>query len=253
LDPEKILYGAPAKSVEDIDRLRRQGFDFAEIVIPNATARRQWWESGVKNDFTDGFFLIGHGPPVEEPYDDITHLWDHYLPNLMATVDTASRLLIGQLTIHMLMNSRLVSPLILVEKRRALKALVQYGQKSGVIVCLENLSESADELAALLNAVPDLRLTLDVGHAELSAVTNWSFGIIRRFGKQIRHVHLHDNRGGDIFADDLHLPVGEGTIDYPSVLGALIDSGYRRTMTLEVRPQDLLASGSASKESSRIS
>ena len=222
--------------------MRRQGFDFAEIVVPNAAARRQWWESGVKNDFTDGFFLIGHGPPVEEPYDDMAYLWDHYLPTLMATVDTASRLQIGQLTVHMLMDRRLVGPLILVEKIRALKALVQYGQKCGVIVCMENLSESADDLDAVLNAVPDLRVTLDVGHAHLSCEVNRSYEIIKRFGKRIGHVHLHDNHGGDIFADDLHLSIEEGTIDFPAILGELLHSGYRGTMTIEVNLQDLLLS-----------
>lgn len=216
-----MLFGAPASSVEDIDRLRSIGFDFAEIIFPNATARRVWWESGVKNDFTDGFFLIAHAPPVEEPYDDIQHLRNHYFPTLMATVETASRLQVKLLTVHLLMGRRLLSGLVLAEKMRALRELVEYGLKSGVAVCLENLSESAEDLEAVMDFVPHLGLTLDVAHAQLSTTVNRSFEIIGRLGHAISHVHFSDNRGGNIFNDDLHLSIGKGIVDFLPYSGLL--------------------------------
>ena len=235
-------FGAPASSVVDIENLRSMRFDFAEIIVPNATARRVWWESGISNTFADGFFLIVHGPPVEELYDDIRHLRNHYLPALLATIDTASRLQIKLLTIHLLMDSRYVSGLVLAEKRRALKELVDYGLKSGVTVCLENLSESADDLEAVTDSVPHLGLTLDVAHAQLSTTANRSFEILGKLGHAIRHVHLSDNRGGDVFNDDLHLPIGNGIVDFPTILGALVHSGYCGTVSLELKPQHLLES-----------
>jgi sugar phosphate isomerase/epimerase len=238
----EMLFGAPASSVEDIDRLRSLGFDFAEIIIPNATARRVWWESGISNTFAEGFFLIAHGPPVEELYNDIHHLRNHYLPALLATIDTASRLKIEPLTVHLLMDSQHVSPLVLAEKRRALRELVDYGLKSGVTVCLENLSESADDLEAVMETVPDLRLTLDVAHAQLSTMVNRSFDIIRRLGQAIRHIHFSDNRGGDVFNDDLHLPIGKGIVEFPAILVALVHSGCTGTVSLEVKAEHLLES-----------
>ena len=42
-----MFFGAPARSLDDIARLRRARFDFGEIAIANAGARRMWWESGV--------------------------------------------------------------------------------------------------------------------------------------------------------------------------------------------------------------
>lgn len=237
-----MLFGAPASSVVDIENLRSVGFDFAEIIVPNATARRVWWESGISNTFADGFFLIAHGPPVEELYNDIQHLRNHYLPALLATLDTATRLQIKFLTIHLLMGSRHVSGLVLAEKRRALRELVEYGLKSGVTVCLENLSESADDLEAAMDSVPHLGLTLDVAHAQLSTTMNRSFEIVERLGKAIRHIHLSDNRGGDVFNDDLHLPIGNGIVDFPTILGALVHSGYSGTVSLELNSQHLLDS-----------
>ena len=51
-----MFYDAPVRSLDDIARLRRTGFDFGEIAIANAGARRMWWESGVINGGLDKFF-----------------------------------------------------------------------------------------------------------------------------------------------------------------------------------------------------
>jgi len=46
---------------------------------------------------------------------------------------------------------------------------------------------------------------------------NESISIIEKFGKLIRHVHLHDNFGGQSQADGLHLPIGDGTVDFSAL------------------------------------
>jgi len=53
-------------------------------------------------------------------------------------------------------------------------------------------------------------MTLDLGHGELLCEENRSLGFIEKFPERIKHVHLHDNRGGNSPTDDLHLPPGEG-------------------------------------------
>jgi sugar phosphate isomerase/epimerase len=237
-----MLYGAPAASAKEIDDLNAQGFHFAEISIPNPAARHMWWESGIKNASEDGFFLLAHGPLEDPSQDDVRYLWDHYLPTLTATVDTASRMGISFLTIHMSVDRRLISGLRLAEKVRALKELVAYAQSNDVVIGLENVTESASDLESVLNAVPELYLTLDVGHAQLGSPLNYSVEIVKRLGPAIRHLHVHDNRGGVGEADDLHLPVGEGIIDFPSILKALVGRGYKGTMTLEMKPQGSLHS-----------
>jgi hypothetical protein len=57
-----MFFGAPVRSLDDITRLRRIGFDFGEIAMANAGARRMWWESGVINGGLGKLFLMAHGP-----------------------------------------------------------------------------------------------------------------------------------------------------------------------------------------------
>jgi sugar phosphate isomerase/epimerase len=126
---------------------------------------------------------------------------------------------------------------VLTEKTRALKEIVEYGRRNSVAINLENLSETAEDFESVIDEVPDLGLTLDVGHANLNGSENKSISIIEKFGKLIRHVHLHDNRGGQSKDDDLHLQIGAGTIDFWEIIESLMGVGYEGTMTLEVKPE----------------
>jgi sugar phosphate isomerase/epimerase len=231
-----MLFGAPVRSLDDIKRLRSAGFDFGEIAIANAGARRMWWESGIINGGMGKFFLMAHGPLEDDPYDSAS-LWNRYLPSLMATVDTLNRMVIHSLNIHFLMDSRFVSSIVLAEKRRVLAELVAYAGKNSVVINLENLSETAEDIEPVLDEVPHLGITLDIGHANLYSAENKSLAIIKKLGKSIRHVHLHDNFGGDSPKADLHLPISEGNVDFRSIFKALLKIDYNRTITLEVKPE----------------
>ncbi len=231
-----MFYGAPVRSLDDIARLRRTGFDFGEIAIANAGARQMWWESGVINGGLGKFFLMAHGPLEGDP-NDASALWNRYVPALMATVDTLNRMSIRSLNIHLFVDRRIVSSRVLAEKIRALKEIVEYGRKNSVAINLENLSETAEDLEPVMDEVPNLGLTLDVGHANLGGSENKSIAIIEKFGRLIRHVHLHDNLGGQSQADDLHLPMGAGTVDFKAIMTWLMSAGYDGTLTLEVKPE----------------
>ncbi|MHB8204733.1 MAG: sugar phosphate isomerase/epimerase family protein, partial [Desulfomonilaceae bacterium] len=232
-----MLFGAPARSLDDIARLRRTGFDFGEIAIANAGARRMWWESGVINGGLGKFFLMAHGPLEGDP-NDVETLWNRYVPALMATVDTLNRMSIRSLNIHLLVDRSIVNSLVLAEKIGALKEIVEYGRKNSVAINMENLSETAEDIEPAMSEVPNVGLTLDVGHANLGGPENKSVVFIEKFGKMIRHVHLHDNRGGQSQADDLHLPIGSGTVDFRAIMTSLVGQpGYDGTRTLEVKPE----------------
>jgi hypothetical protein len=98
---------------------------------------------------------MAHGPLEDDP-NDTGHLWNRYIPNLMATVDTLNRMSIRSLNIHLLVDRRIVSSLVLAERIRALKELVQHGRENSVAINLENLSEEVDDLEPIMNEVPDL-------------------------------------------------------------------------------------------------
>ena len=69
---------------------------------------------------------------------------------------------------------------------------------------------TAGELGELLDPMPELGLHLDIGHANLMVGSNTTGEILAAYGERLRHVHLHDNRGGH---EDLHLPLGAGNVD----------------------------------------
>jgi sugar phosphate isomerase/epimerase len=236
-----MLYGGHIKDIEDIDFLRNQGFDLGEVVVRDKASRLFWSSSGITNDFDDGFLLIAHGPHEGLP-NDLNNLWNTYFPALVETIDIIERMKIGFLTIHLWMDPRFVKSAVREEKKNALRRLIDYGRQHKVIISLENLSETAADFEAVLNVVPDLAITLDVGHGQLLAVTNTSFEIIERLGSNVKHVHLHDNRGGSGVLDDLHLGIGEGIVDFYRILGDLLGQGYDGTMTLELE-KDVIVAG----------
>ncbi len=91
------------------------------------------------------------------------------------------------------------------------------------------------QLGELLGALPNLGLHLDIGHANLLVPHNTTHDILHRWGDRLRHVHLHDNKGGHA---DLHMPLGTGTVDLESAVRALQNTGYDGTITLEVFTPD---------------
>lgn len=236
-----MLYGGHVKSLEDIDFLQDNHFDFGEVILSDEDSRRFWMEANVSNRFDSGFFLLAHGPR-EGPPNNLNSLWTSYYPALKESVDVAKHMGIGFLTIHLWTDPRFVWTRVRQEKKEILKQVVAYGRADSVQISLENLSETGVDLKAVVDAVPDLGITLDVGHGQLLTEINTSFDIIARVGEFIKHVHLHDNRGGQGVLDDLHLPIGQGKVEFPRILRALVNKGYDGTLCFELKKDVLNAS-----------
>ncbi len=120
----------------------------------------------------------------------------------------------------------------------SLENLLPDSEKCGVGLMIENLPgdyNSAPQLGELLDRLPQLGLHLDIGHANLQVPHNTTGEILRAYGKRLRHVHLHDNKGG---TSDLHLPLGTGTVHLEETVCALRGCGYDGTITLEVFTPD---------------
>jgi sugar phosphate isomerase/epimerase len=121
---------------------------------------------------------------------------------------------------------------------QTLEELMPESERHGVGIMVENLPgefNNAQQLGELLDALPPLGLHLDVGHANLSVPYNTTEEILAAYGDRLRHVHAHDNKGGNA---DLHLPLGSGNIDWPHTVQALRRCGYDGTITLEVFTPD---------------
>jgi sugar phosphate isomerase/epimerase len=120
---------------------------------------------------------------------------------------------------------------------QSIREILPDAQRLGVGLMIENLPgdyNTAAQLGELLDPVPELGLHLDIGHANLQVKENSTEEILAAYGSRLRHVHLHDNRGGE----DLHLPLGVGNLDVHRGIRALKKCGYDGTITLEVFTPD---------------
>lgn len=98
--------------------------------------------------------------------------------------------------------------------------LIELGRDCGVTVAFENstgeagLLKNVEEVRRLAERVDGVKLSFDVGHANTVGQTK---EFLEKFLHLMVHAHVHDNDG----FRDLHLPVGEGTIDWRFVLPLL--------------------------------
>jgi sugar phosphate isomerase/epimerase len=187
-----------------------------------------------------GMGYLCHGPREGDP-NDIRSLETRYLPKLKKVLSLMPKLDMRCLTIHLWMDPRFVTEDAILYKAGFLKRVVKRAGDNGITLCIENLSETADHLCGAFAAVPHLHMTLDLGHAQLLTHRNTSHGLINRFSDRIGHVHIHDNRGGNSPDDDLHLPLGEGVVDFEAIFRRLNRAGYDKTMTLELTVPEIKA------------
>ena len=126
---------------------------------------------------------------------------------------------------------------IIAQNVEALARFVDLGGKLKVRVMVENMPHFSrvSQLKPILDAVPEAEFLLDVGHANLDTPYNRSEELLANFGPRLGHVHVSDNRGGH---DDTHLPLGVGNINWLKVVRLLKNTGYDRTVTVEVFGDD---------------
>jgi sugar phosphate isomerase/epimerase len=234
----KILLGGTARSPGDVIALQKLGLRFAEVVIVDPDDFRLLQDEYQALLQAADFFYLCHGPREGDP-NDIHTLETVYLPKVLQVLDIMPELEMRILTLHLWLDPRFVSEAVIAYKIGFLKRVTERAGDRGIIVCLENLSENAFQLADVFAALPQLNLTLDLGHAELLSPENTSFGFLENLSRRIKHIHLHDNRGGSSPDDDLHLPVGEGKIDFSKIFQRLHAVRYSGTMTLELRPPEI--------------
>ena len=80
-----------------------------------------------------------------------------------------------------------------------LSEINDFCNKNKLQLLIENASSEpfnkATNLAKLIKNIPNLGITLDVGHANRTSRIEFN-NFLRKFGSKIKHIHLHDNVGG---------------------------------------------------------
>ena len=233
-----IHLGGTARSTEDVKRLHDLGLQFAEIPITHPRTFHSLLKA--YKDLKDRLpiYYLCHGPREGDP-NDMRNLEEVYLPKIFQILPLMTELDMSLLTLHLWFDPRFVKEEVLTFKTSLLRYIIEKAADFEITVCLENLSETASHMAAPFTDLPHLNLTLDVGHAQLLTEVNTSYAFIERYPERIKHVHLHDNRGGDSYRDDLHLIPGEGIVDFEKVFQKLKAMDYDRTITLELIPSEI--------------
>lgn len=233
-----MLIGGRAHSLKEINYVGKTGLDFAEINLLNPHHVFREIPSLIKLKKEFNFFFVVHGPEEGNPFN-CQELKTKLLPQIKILVDFAHELDAKLITLHFWLDQRFIEKTILMDKLIILEEMMNLAIKKRITLCLENLSERTDDFEQVFHQLPQIGLTLDIGHGELLASRNTAYSFIEMHPERIRHVHIHDNYGGNTPEDDLHLPLGKGTITFDPILHALCKTGYNGTITLEVAPKFL--------------
>jgi len=116
-----------------------------------------------------------------------------------------------------------------------LAQVCEYADSHGVLIGFEPepgmFIGSMRDFEELLSCFdhPALRLTIDVGHLHCQGETPIA-DYLRRWASRLVNVHIEDMRAGV----HEHLMFGEGEIDFPPVLAALAEIGYRGLVQVEL-------------------
>jgi sugar phosphate isomerase/epimerase len=232
------VIGGRAHSIKQIHEIGKLGYPYAEIslYVPEQTEKELDELLEVKNQY--GLFYLAHYPNEGNPVD-LVSLRDRFVPRLKRLFELSASLGIRKGTFHFWLDERRIAHDLVLQKIEMITEMVASAKDQGIVLCLENLSEPYQSFIPAFNRVPDLRMTLDIGHAQLLTEENTSFGFIQNCFDRISHIHVHDNHGGASHKDDLHLPLGQGIVDYPRIFSLLKEKGYATTVTMELKPFEM--------------
>lgn len=229
--------------VEEIKWMAAMKLDFIDLTLePPAAAVWRINPKEIRLSLEDhGLKVIGHTAyylPLTSPFESIRRA---AIEELKQCLDAFGKIGAKWMNLHPGRKPPLHDWKFTVDQNlRTLHDLIPTAQDHGIGLMIENLPgefNNVRELAELLEPLPELGLHLDIGHANLMVERNLNTAddILAAYGKRLRHVHLHDNKGGSA---DLHLPLGTGLIDTAHYVRSLRSIGYDGTITLEVFTPD---------------
>jgi sugar phosphate isomerase/epimerase len=221
--------------MDEIHQVGKLGYPYAEISLysPDQVERDLEELRDLKRAY--GLAYLAHFPNEGNPVD-LDNLRNRFVPRMKRLFELSALLGIVKGTFHFWIDGRQIHPDVIQQKIEMIIDLVDAAQRLGIVLCLENLSEPYKDFMTAFQQVSDLRMTLDIGHGQLLTDENTSFGFIEHCFSRIAHLHVHDNQGGLSVKDDLHLPLGEGIVDFPGIFTLLKERIYASTITMEVKP-----------------
>jgi sugar phosphate isomerase/epimerase len=227
--------------IEEILWMADMGLEFLDLTLePPAAASWQVNPKAIRAALDrTGLHVVGHTAyylPMACPMEEIRQA---AVAELSRCLEIFGEICVAWMNLHPDRHAPMHDrEFYLQQDRRSLEELLPTARQCGVGLMLENLPgdfNTAAQLAPLLDPFPEIGLHLDIGHANLMVSENTTEELLQAYGPRLRHVHLHDNKGGSA---DLHLPLGTGTVDVEQHVRSLKRCGYDGTITLEVFARD---------------
>lgn len=227
--------------ISEIQDIAAMGLDFVDLTLepPRAGARTVDVKAVARALKDGGLQVIGHTAyylPLCSPFESLRRA---AVEELKICLEVFAALGAEWMNLHPDRQAPLHDRKFVIERNlQTLHDLSETARDLGLGLMIENLPGSFNtvrQLAELLDPLPELGLHLDIGHANLLVDFNTTDELLAAYGHRLRHVHLHDNKGGSA---DLHLPLGAGTLETAHYLRSLQAAGYDGTITLEVFTPD---------------
>lgn len=233
--------------VKAIKMLAEAGFDAIDYSLgPTADPFGPWMNSNYKEyaklllrvaEDNGVYFNQAHAPLPINKYGQVTEesVKSIGLDNMGRVFEVCALLKIPHVVIH-----GLAHPAISATPQIKLQANIEYfeklrkmGEPFGVRVALENLMRtfsSPDSLYEIITALDSdyFLACVDVGHSNM--VNNGAADVIRKLGHWVQALHIHDNH----VDFDEHLIPGLGTINWDTIIDALVEVDYPGDFTLEL-------------------
>ena len=224
-DPSAAVY-------DEIRAIAEAGYDYVDLTIEGPKALKLDIKKVLSLLDQYGLSIVGHTDPCLPYAYPIEGVRKACLNELERCAKIFSALGAKTMNIHPCYSCPPGMRRDLVELNiEALRPIVEMADSYGLTVAFENYKDPFDcvlTYEALLERVPNLKVHLDFGHANMGKDDAEAF--CRHLGRYIMHVHFSDNRS----TDDHHMPLGVGSIDWKRAIHALKAIGYDGTITLEV-------------------
>jgi sugar phosphate isomerase/epimerase len=236
---------ATSNPVEWMYRLEDAGFQGWEIVGEGQQKAEGGFRERVKEIYeTTNLVLSLHAPLSDINIASVNEgIWEESVRQIKESIENTYEFIDDICVVH----PGILSPLSVQTPEKAvqkaiegLTALCEFAAECGLRIAVENLpsinmmlGRYLDELIQIVRGVnmDNLGICLDVAHANTTKTLDEFLNIRDRAeDMDIIHLHASDNFG----ADDLHLPLGKGNLDWKKVLNGINDYEYEGVMVMEL-------------------
>ena len=238
------LVDATVNPLKWVYQLEEVGFQGWEIVGEGLQRVEGEFKERVKEVYqTTNLIISLHAPLSDINIASVNErIWEESIRQIKESIKNAHEFIEDICVVH----PGVLSPLSVQMPDRAfekaitgLQILCDFASEYGLRIAVENLTSAnmlmgryPAELVRIVKGVnrDNLGICLDVAHANTTKTLTEFLEITKDGDVKIIHMHASDNFG----ADDLHLPLGRGNIDWHKVFNGIKDYDYKGLFVAEL-------------------